>query len=403
MKLTVTIISECSSGNLGDQAISRSLAAILLPRFEVRLVPFCQLDRSSTNSAVPRETESRSALRRASRIVPPKLKARIRWYLLGERKRFEQYYRRSIEDSALVVIGGGQLIRNNIALFCDRLALLGKLGSDLKVPYALVGVGVDRNMGKVTWRLAGVLVRRCSFAILRDEMSRQRMRQNIKCAPECSVLPDLAFALKNPAAANTNRRISLGINIMNFDVMLGEVNPSLKGDAMAIIARYCAIVKCADRAGSSITLFTSGSPDDFREAQRVKSVVLAQTGIEVPVFHPESLDALLEFLVDVRDVLATRMHAGILAYISGCNPVCLNWNDKVHGVWSAIGQEVRVFEIEDFVADEVGVTFLEKLQHICPPSPKALVELSGNIRMGVTDEIAVPVRASLMKIGIEDQ
>jgi len=389
MKRSAVIVSEYASDNLGDQAICRSLKGILSPYFDIKLLIFSGLGQPvSVRPLFPTEPKP-SVLRRLSRIVPPKIKARVRWYLLGEQKQYEKDCMHSIKGSTFVFIGGGQLIKNNISLFCDRLLTLNKITRKHNIPCALVGVGVDRKMNMLTWQLVSDLIKNSCFVAVRDNLSRQRIHDNLKHTDECHVLPDLAFALENPAlkCKNEPRKISIGINVMGINTLLGSMGKETRVDATSIIQKYCQIFEYALEMDSSYRLFTSGSADDLQEANIIRLAIFEETGIEVSVFHPESLDDLLEFLAGVRDVFAARMHVGILAYISGCNPVCINWDDKVRGVWSAVGQEDRVIELATLADDTFSADLFEKLRHLTPPSRGDLVELADIVRTGVAQEV----------------
>lgn len=393
----ITIICECQSDNLGDQAITRSLRNILKPSYDVKEASF------STISAYQAEVSSsvtktrKSIFRRFLKNMPAKTKARIRWNILGDKRKFSDHFRASIHESNLVVIGGGQLIKNNIALFCDKLSLVSMNANAQSIPTALIGVGVDEKMTLQTWRIAKTSINTAKLIILRDEISRDRICVAMGAARNYLVLPDLAFALKNPELdlAISDRSISLAINIMDFDAMLASLNPSSKIDANTIISAFCGIAKLANDNGSTISLFTSGSSSDFQAADIVRMEISARIGLELPIFHPSNLDDLLAYLIDVDDVVAVRMHAGILAFISGCNPVCVNWDDKVAGVWSAIHQHERVIDMEEISRENFGAELQRKLYDLAPASRKSLDDLAEKVRSGVLDTIGSTLRGKL--------
>lgn len=387
MKPTAVIFSECTSKNLGDQAISRALHLILSPYFEVEFVSFsgAKKETSKVKAGVGSSRFSLSLLRRISRYVSPKFKARIDWYFLGERNRLKKIYKESIEGKDLVVVGGGQLIKNNISLFCDRLSLLHEIVRDLNVPSMCVGVGVDRKMNMLTWRLVAGLLGRCKFIILRDKISLRRIEKNLD-VDHALVLPDIAFALDNHTYSDKSRGISIGINVMSANTLLGGVANEADLTYSDIIDGYCRAVECMHEKSLSYVIFTSGTVEDLVEANNIKETIHNRTGVEIPLFHPKSLDDLLDFLLGVRCVIAARMHVGILAYISGCSPVCINWDDKVRGVWSVIGEENRVIELTYFVNRENAALILEELYSIKPPTHGVIESLRREVCSGITQE-----------------
>ena len=393
----ITIISECHSDNLGDKAITRSLGGILRPFYNVKEISFSGISAYQAQASSSPTKKRNSILRRVLRSIPAKTKARFRWNILGDKRKFAEHFRPPIHESSLVIIGGGQLIKNNTALFCQKLSLISRIANTQSIPTALIGVGVDKKMVPKTWRIAKKSVTTAKFIILRDTKSRDRISAAMGSANNCSILPDLAFALKNPELdpAMSDRSISLAINIMNFDSMLAPLSASSKIDTNTIISGFCDIAKVALETGSTISLFTSGSYSDFQAANIVRTEICARIGVELPIFHPSTLDDLLAFLINVDDVIATRMHAGILAFISGCSPVCVNWDDKVAGVWSAIYQQERVIEMEEFFRDDFGAELLRKLNNLAPASCKSLDDLAEKVRSGVLEPIGRTLRDKL--------
>jgi len=394
MKPLITIISECHSDNLGDQAIARSLSNILHPFYSVTETSFGCLTISQTdNSALPTKLR-KSILRKVFSTVPAKTRMRIWWHILGKKRKFAKHFGASIKESDLVVVGGGQLIKNNLALFSEKLSLISDISNSYSTPFGLLGVGVDKKMDSQNWRIVKKAINKAKFITLRDFTSRDRLDTAVNLERDFSILPDLAFALKNPEFSQemSDRSVSLAINIMDFDAMLSGLGYVKKPDANIFVEGLCDIVKIAHNNGSTIKLFTSGTPEDLIAANNVKTKISMRTGVDVPIFHPSTLSHLLNFLVDVDDVIATRMHAGILSYISGCNPLCVNWDDKVAGVWSTINQPERVVSVEDIANKNASEIILRGLQNLAPASQHSLDELAEKISLCVLE----PIRKTLV-------
>lgn len=389
MKPSILIISESSSKNLGDQAIARSLSEILCPFFNISKVSFSTLPIDTVEKRSKKNENHKVILQRISRNIPNKTKARIRWHLLGGKRAFLKHFSASIKESNLVIMGGGQLIKNNTALFCEKLSLISGVSRAQSIPTALIGVGVDKNMKFHNWRVLKNVISEVKFIILRDLISRDRIRAAINLGKECSVVPDLAFALKAPKVNQTksDRGVSIAINIMNIEAMLSPVDHVKKPSANSVISSLCEIVKITHVSELTVKLFTSGANEDLHAAKTIKNEVFLRTGIDLAIFHPSSLDDFLDFLGDVDSVIATRLHAGILAYISGCNPVCVNWDDKVEGVWSAIHQRERVIAMSDLERENAAELILKRLQGLAPASQHSLDELAEEISICVLEPI----------------
>ena len=396
--LLITIISECHSDNLGDKAITISLGNILRPFYDVKETSFSNISAHEAEATSSPTKSRKSILRQVLKSIPAKTKARIRWNILNDKRKFDGHYRAPIYQSDLIIVGGGQLLKNNVALFCEKLSLVSKIANTQSIPTALIGVGVDKKMIPQTWRIVKKAIDTAKFIVLRDAKSSDRICAAMGCQKNFSILPDLAFALKNPGLDPeiSDRSISLAINIMDFSSMLDPLETSSKIEANTLISGFCDIVKVAHDTGSSICLFTSGSSSDLLAANIVRMEISARLGVELPIFHPSTVDDLLAFLINVDDVVATRMHAGILAFISGCNPVCVNWDDKVAGVWLAIHQQERVIEIEEIFRDDFGANLLMKLNNLTPASCKSLDDLAEKVRSGVLEPIGRTLRDDLV-------
>lgn len=390
MKPLISVISECHSDNLGDQAIARSISEILLPYYRVSATSFGRTTSRSTKIIDPAgAAASKLNASRLFRSFSPITKARIRWHLLNQKVKFARHFDSAIERSDFVILGGGQLIKNNIDLFCEKLRLVSKHSVSRSIPFALVGVGVDKKMEGRNWRIIANVIDGANFIILRDEISRKRVCTAFTGVNNLAVLPDLAFALTNPNRYRSldNREIALAVNVMDLTSMLQSINFSVEYDTNEIASTFCNVVKASISNMASVTLFTTGAANDLGAANEVRSLVRSQIGIDLPVFHPRNLDDLLLFLSNARDVLATRMHAGILAHISGCNTLCINWDDKVQGVWSTVDQQGRVIQMDEIARHDAGEEIMERFQKFTPASHVCLGELAEKVRRGVLDPI----------------
>src|SRR5690554_3613390 len=170
-KPVAVVVSENASRNLGDQAIAGALNDLLSPFYTVKFLPFSTV--SSHRKNVPQSNWCKPHIlsRKFSGFIPPHIKARIRWYVLGERARYREVCLKEVKGADLVVVGGGQLIKNNVSLFCDRLLVLNKILKVLDVPSVLLGVGVDDKMNALTWWLVGGFLRRSKLLLFRDSES----------------------------------------------------------------------------------------------------------------------------------------------------------------------------------------------------------------------------------------
>lgn len=392
MKRSVAIISECHSKNLGDQAIAQAFSEILQPQYRVNRVSYGTVEAQNPAGGLRHAspTKRQQAISRLTSPLSPKTKAITKWHLLAEKKKFEEHFRSAVKEADVVLVGGGQLIKNNIALFCQKFALVAEISANQSIPFAAVGIGVDRKMTRSKWKTVSRGASSAKCIILRDEISRQRMKTALSCDGNFTVHPDLAFALQNPYRHRSAgcRGIPLAINVMNLATMIGSPTSTSSREAHSLMKSYCRIIEEALKTWPSITLFTSGSLDDLRAATSIKEMALKEIGVDLPVFHPETLDDLLLFLGNTTDVFAARMHAGILAYISGCNPLCISWDDKVEGVWAVIGEERRVISLSDLTTENTVKDLFQIFRNLTSPSSIDIDMLSDSVSRGIREAVA---------------
>lgn len=396
MKPKISIIGEHQSKNIGDQAISAALVKMLADLFDVNLVALGAGQRKQPHALAIAADAPLIDLRAVIRLIPVKLRARVRWYILGERRRFSDSIKLSTLDSTLLIVGGGQLVKNNIALFCDRISTINVISKGNNLQCIVLGVGVDRRMSAFTWWLVSDLLRRSQIVLVRDERSRNRIEDSLDVNVKCRTCPDLVFSLSNPHVDFTEQFRSdvFALNVMCCTVMLGSNYNSKHMTVESIRESFIGLAENALANGKTVVLFTSGSREDLAEACRVKDAIQEKLNLSLEIFHPPDLDALLMFLSRLRFVFASRMHVGILSYISGCNPVCMNWDDKVLGVWSLVSEEARVLELKDMISDDFASLVALRFSIVTPPSRDVLLELAKVVKLEVCTEVE---RAILIK------
>jgi polysaccharide pyruvyl transferase WcaK-like protein len=388
MNRRICIISEVCSDNLGDQAIYRALVEILQPHYFISNASFGKV--LSESSVVERKETRAGWLRLPIPFeLQPKSKALIRWHALGNRNKFRRHYGEAIEGNSLIVIGGGQLVKNNTSLFCEKVALIASICKRKSLPFAFLGVGVDERLSQMNWRFVKCAIQNAQVAIFRDQISLRRVLKRFGPVGNFSTLPDFGFSLLNPSRTNdwSRREVVLAINAMDSSALNKRFGGTHENCRKSFSFSLCNFIKDSGFVRERIVLFTTGSHEDFLAAKEMSRDIYVQTGVKVEIFHPETLDDLLYFLSLVRNVIATRMHAGILAYVSGCNPLCLSWDDKIDGVWQNISQERRVIPFNKFISKNEISEFVCLLRELCAPSPAELDVLSLRIKQGVLESV----------------
>jgi len=378
MKPIITIVCESGGFNLGDQAITQALSEYLSNFYDVRLFSLSASGHSMAGSKLLgwKNSKKASLFKRIASLTSVKMRARFRWYLLGERRNYYRSFESEIAQSSAIVIGGGQLVKNNTALFCDRLAVIARVADSRNTPYFFVGVGVDRRMSILTWKIVEYAINGARSIVLRDALSQGRVLYQFPKIKSCHVSHDLAFALGDMGSLPHSRKTEYAINVMNAPLMIGALPKKLKLSVEDIRNMWFSMCVLAVGRGAAPVIFTTGSPEDLLEAQNLQIRLRTEASISLDLVHPGSVDELRSQLSQFRNVLASRMHAGVLAYISGCNTICLNWDDKVKGVWALVKEESRVIEIESLTGPQGGACLQKIFAESRVPTAEKISEVS---------------------------
>lgn len=402
MSRRICIVSESLSDNLGDQAICLALTNILCSRYVVSKASFGSVTSHLSTQGPERKIKFVNRPKALPRLrLHPNIKALIGWYLLGRRKTFENHYTSHIKDSDFVLVGGGQLIKNNSALFCEKIGLIANLCRRKSIPFALIGVGVDEGMRSRNWRTVRWALESSEISIFRDQVSRARAEQSVIFNRVAVTVPDLAFSLPNRHIQTESKRdVGLAINVMNIVALEKSIGNLSQNWLDILIGALSETITNSGYRHNGLALFTTGAAEDLIAANRIGREICAKSGVSLEIFHPKTLDELLEFLSRSSDVIATRMHAGILAYISGCNPVCISWDDKIEGVWAKVGQENRVVRLRDLIRDASPLRLINLFQELRAPSGTELKNLALLVEKEVLENVGSVLERSDQKLEV---
>jgi len=383
----IVIISESDSENLGDQAISQALVAILADLGDVSCASFSGSSTASTDRTATRASNGLvQLLKSLVRLVPINARSRIRFHLFGGQRALLLHYEEAIRDARLVLFGGGQLIKNNAALFCDRMYILHTALKEASIPHAILSVGVDAKMSPLTWRLARSFIAASEFVVVRDTASKERIEE-AKCRiDDIAVIPDPVFALPNPYLnqERPDRDIPLAINVIDTAAALNGTSGRF-ATANELIATYLELAQMQTGA----VLFTSGTTADLVVARRVAEMLRARTDSAIEIFHPSSVDELLVFLAKTDKIVASRMHVGIFSFISRCNFLALCWDPKVVAVWHDLSQGDRVVNLDQFAQSDSASTLLAQLERQPPPTADTVNEVAEVVSRLIRDQLQV--------------
>lgn len=210
-------------------------------------------------------------------------------------------------------------------------------------------------------RLARRLMRRARLVLLRDERSRQHLREIGASVVRCAVSADAAFGFA-PALAPSRARVGAGVG---EEVSApGGAGATVAPQRVAISVRhwpYAAAVQGRDttesyraaivaltehivRGGGEVTFVSTcqGVPtytDDSVEAQRIADRIAADCrgAVHVDGQHRRA-EALIEMVAGFDAVVATRMHMAILSLMAGRPVLPIAYEFKTEELFRRLGE-----------------------------------------------------------------
>src|SRR5699024_2903970 len=121
-----------------------------------------------------------------------KLKALVTWK--RQAGNYRSVWSSLIHECDAVLIGGGQLLTDNMLYFPPRLRMISEIAAEQRKPIAVFGCGVGKDLGWITKHMHRQIFNRCTYVSVRDRLSAERI-SSFSPGTNVHVSPDLAYAL----------------------------------------------------------------------------------------------------------------------------------------------------------------------------------------------------------------
>ncbi|MBI1942050.1 MAG: polysaccharide pyruvyl transferase family protein [Betaproteobacteria bacterium] len=301
----VALFGEWNTSNLGDRAIHRGARAF----FES-----CGWRTSSYafGSLLPVDTSPAGGVRPADRVGAAAIRAVLPPLLAQALRGVRQRYRiarllPALRRAQAISVGGGALLDGAEMHFPQSLCALTRAARVLRKPLLCLGCSTDGAWSPPARRALTAFAAACSAISARDEASARRIA-DLPAQPEVSVFGDFCLAEADLRDADRSgpARGGLALNVCTWR-WLSTLPQRNYEDALVALA-------CHWRAGRAIRVFTTGTAQDAAPARRVAER-LASRGAELHI--PESVEELSALLRASEVVLASRLHAAVLALAQG--------------------------------------------------------------------------------------
>lgn len=273
--------------------------------------------------------------------------------------RYRPRWRRRLEGTAGVVVGGGQLFADTDLNFPLKLrAALGEVRR-AGAHAAVFGVGVAREMSKPARSLFLSGLRKvdlCHLAV-RDGASRFNWNRHFSRSglPEASLCcdPGLLAGEIYPLAEQSERdRPLIGLGIVNPRTL--DLHSHDDDDFSVRVARefWVKLAHALLETGLDVSLFTNGPHDD---ELFLESVLSAASDPRIArAARPRTPSDLAATIAGFDGVAAHRLHACILAYAFRVPHVGLSWDPKLEAFFTSVGRRGYVANHTEGEAAEIA-------------------------------------------------
>lgn len=351
--MKISIFNVKYSDNLGDGIIAECLESLLkqyIPDCEILSIDLTGRESfggKGTLSSTVKEGKLRSFLMSAYAKLPDW----FRLFLFTKasqriiKKTLSPYWLKQINQSDIVIVGGGQLFCNHMLYFPIRLDALALELNKTNKPMAIYGVGVDKSFSDKASRLLSTITKdkKLFFASVRDEDSKDSWNTHFDSytnvvTRDPGLLTYEVYA-DNIQKEHVNKNIkTVGINLMKDSTAVlnqtGEnripLNENLFYDVGTILAKQ----------GFNVVYFTNGAPVD----EAVKEII--KNKIKNSEFKDFTNISFIDRLINPTDLAVTiskldvliahRLHANILSYSLKIPHTGIGWSIKMNSFFDAI-------------------------------------------------------------------
>ncbi len=348
-RLRVAVFGEWGETNLGDWAIYHGVAEFFSAPGTVvdayrcgalRPFEFPTSQPSPSVGVAPNRPPlgSRSGNRVAFQLLKRSVRGlRQEWLVRRLMPRLAQ--------ADLVCVGGGALLCDRNLHFPQSLVAIARAVQALRKPMWCLGCSVDGEWTPRGQQMILEFLESCDAIAVRDVATAQRLAS--ATGRRVPVFGDFALPSRpnvgSPAAA---RRFVLGINVSQIPAPWDRHQKRYEEALVAIARRFL----LETERKPEIVLFTTGTPQDDAPLARVHACLTASGTVSV---KPTTLGELHVVLDDSEIVIATRLHAAIVALARGRPVLGFSPSPKIGSFFASVGLDEFFLQIPDATEDEL--------------------------------------------------
>lgn len=248
------------------------------------------------------------------------------------------YYDSCLKNSDLVIFAGGGMIKfiwqefwaaeYCIIDYCDK--------NNIPVYFNAVGIEGYSEQNLYSRLLKTILNKPCIKGITtRDDII--SLEKYINCQGKDLLVGDPAFWSKECYSRKEQKDI-IGINTIKSGIFKVNGYKTTEDD---LINFYCAFIKNLEENGQKWQLFTNGTINDYQVGEAILNKLGVSITEEFLAPRPQNSQELVDLITGYKGILATRMHAHIIATSYEIPTVGITWNDKLKWYAKHLGVENR--------------------------------------------------------------
>ncbi|HEU0224050.1 MAG TPA: polysaccharide pyruvyl transferase family protein [Steroidobacteraceae bacterium] len=333
------VFGEWNTSNLGDRGIHDGV---------LRFFSECGWDARSYGLSTLTPVPADAANRPASAPVPgrvvgvlgrvPPLKRVLR----GARQRVRiAALSPRLRHSQAIVVGGGALLSDANLHFPQSLVRLARAARRLGKPLVCLGCSVEGEWSAPGSRMIGEFLDACEVIAVRDHATAGRLAAVIGAPPP--VFGDFCLWESRimEGGGSPQERHSYAINVSQLPGPWAGAQEHYEDALVALISR---LARRAQGRRAGIRIFTTGTAEDARAAQRVFGRIDA-VGAELHL--PGNLAQLSSMLRTSAVAVSTRLHAAILALAEQTPVVGFSAGPKLRNYFATLGIRRCAYDVAD--------------------------------------------------------
>lgn len=396
--MKVLLCGETFSTNLGDGIIADALSDMLSGSEFVTQVD-CHDISGRAEQGKDRPVENTHALRTMHRKLYRRAHlygAAVNWL---QNRLFLRFggkvaaLERKLGNYDIVMIGGGQLLRDNRLSFPTKIETIVSAARRRNKPVVFFGIGVGEQwskLGKYYFRKA-LTAPNVRSVHCRDKRSRERLEEELGhlSIPVESTFDAALGIVRQPEETFASDRV-VGLCVMDSAPVLWTTENHLLAKIDDAVSYWENLARSLLESGQTVHIFTNGSPDDHRIAEGLNAV-LREQGLDPERIRllprPTQSNELVELIRPLSCLIGFRLHACVIAYSLGIPCVALAWDDKIRQFMSYTGRDrYFVSDVRDYslIVDRVH-------QSVGEPIDKSLRE---NIAADIVRSLGSAIRAA---------